>query len=141
VQFERSIEISAPPAKVWATLVDVESWPLWSESVDKVERLDKSQPFGLGSEARIHQPKLPALTWKVAAFSPGVSFAWTATTRGVTTWASHVIEPLPEGRSRVTLGIRQTGPFAWLASLMMGKQSRRFVDMEAEGLKKFCESN
>ncbi|MEO8458366.1 MAG: SRPBCC family protein [Chloroflexota bacterium] len=139
MQFERGIDIAAPPAKVWATLVDVESWPLWSESVDKVERLDKSQPFGLNSEARIQQPKMPALTWHVVEFSPGVSFAWTSTTRGVTTWASHAIESLAGGRSRVTLGIRQTGPFAWLASLVVGKQSRRYVDMEAEGLKKFCE--
>jgi uncharacterized protein YndB with AHSA1/START domain len=140
MQLEKSIEINAPPAKVWAALMDVESWPLWTESMDKVERLDKSAPFGLGSEARISQPKVPALAWTVVEFSPGVSFAWQAKARGVTTWASHRIEPLDGGRSKVTLAIRQTGALAWLAGLAMGKQTRRYVDMEAEGLKRFCES-
>ena len=52
MQLEKSIEINAPPAKVWAALVDVESWPLWTESMEKVERLDHVR-FGVGSEARI----------------------------------------------------------------------------------------
>lgn len=137
---ERTIEINAPPAKIWAALMDVESWPLWTGSMEKVERLDKSAPFSLGSEACIQQPKVPALTWTVVEFSPGVSFAWEAKARGVTTWASHRIDPLNVGRSRVTLAISQTGALAWLASLMMSKQTRRYVDMEAEGLRRHCES-
>lgn len=140
MQLERTVEISAPPAKIWAALVDVESWPLWTASMKHVERLDKSAPFGMGSEALIQQPKLPALTWTIVEFSPGVSFAWEAKARGVTTWASHRIEPLDGGRSKVTLVIKQTGPMAWLASLMMSDQTRRYVDMEAEGLRRHCES-
>jgi len=96
--------------------------------------------FGVGSEARIAQPRLPPLVWKVVEFEPGVSFAWEASARGVNTWASHRIDPAGDGRSKVTLEVRQTGPMAWLASLVMGKTTRRYVDMEAEGLKRFCEN-
>lgn len=139
MKLEKSIEISAPPAKVWAALVNVESWPLWSESIENVERLDHVR-FGIGSEARIKQPKIPPLVWKVVEFEPGVSFAWESNARGVKTWAGHRIEPAGEGQSKLTLGIRQSGPLAWLASLAMGRTTRRYVDMEAEGLRKFCET-
>jgi hypothetical protein len=58
----------------------------------------------------------------------------------VTTWANHRIIPAGDGRCTVTLAIKQTGGLAWLASLAMGKQTRRYVEMEAEGLKKYCEA-
>jgi uncharacterized protein YndB with AHSA1/START domain len=141
MELELSVDIDAPPAKVWATLVDVENWPLWSESMETVERLDKTQPFGLGSEVRIKQPKLPPLVWKLVEFNPGLSFAWASGTRFVKTWAEHRVEAAADGRSKVTLGIRQSGPLAWLAALYFGKTTRRYVEMEADGLKRFCESS
>jgi uncharacterized protein YndB with AHSA1/START domain len=139
VKFEKTIEIKVPRAKVWAALVDIQSWPLWSESMTKIERLDDG-PFGMGSEALITQPNVPALTWKVVAFEPGESFAWQATARWVTTWASHQIAAAGDGRCVVTLAIKQSGALAWLASLALGKQTRRYVEMEAKGLKRYCES-
>jgi uncharacterized protein YndB with AHSA1/START domain len=48
MQLEKTIEISVPRAKVWATLMDVQNWPLWTASMTKVERLGDG-PFGLGS--------------------------------------------------------------------------------------------
>ncbi len=139
MNLEKTIEIKAPRAKVWAALVDIQNWPLWSESMTKIERLDDG-PFGIGSKARITQPNVPPLTWKVVAFEPGVSFAWQATTRGVTTWANHQIAPAGDGRCTLTLAIRQSGVLAWLASLALGKQTRGYAVMEAEGLKRYCES-
>lgn len=120
--------------------MDLESWPLWSGSMEEVERLDKGQPFGVATEVRIKQPKLPPLVWTLVEFEPGVSFAWESSARGVKTWAVHRIESAGDGRSKVTLGIRQSGPLAWLASLAMGKTTRRYVDMEADGLKRFVET-
>ena len=139
MNLEQSIDINAPPAKVWAALVNVESWSLWTESMEKVEKLDHMR-FGVGSEARIKQPKIPPLVWKVVEFEPGVSFAWESSARGVRTWAEHRIETAGEGRSKLTLRIRQSGPLGWLASLVMGKTTRRYMEMEAEGLKRFVET-
>jgi uncharacterized membrane protein len=139
VKLEKTIEVKAPRAKVWATLVAVQNWPLWTESMTSIERLDDG-PFGMGSQVRITQPKLPVLVWQVVGFEPGVSFAWRATTRGVTTLASHRVDETADGQSTVTLAIKQTGPLAWLAGLALGGVTRRYVDMEAEGLKKYCES-
>jgi hypothetical protein len=82
---------------------------------------------------------VPPLTWRVVDFEPGVSFSWQASARGVKTLASHRITQSGDGRCIVTLSIKQTGPLAWLASAAMGKQTRRYVEMEADGLKKYCE--
>lgn len=139
MQFEKTIEIKAPRAKVWAALVDIHNWLLWNESVTKIERLGDG-PFEMGCQVSITQPKLPVLVWQVVEFEPGASFAWQATSRGVTTLASHRVAETAGGQTTVTLAIKQTGPLASLAGLALGNVTRRYVDMEAEGLKKYCES-
>ena len=48
-------------ARAWAVVSDVERWPQRTASITSVKLLN-SPPFGLSSEARIHQPKLPAAT-------------------------------------------------------------------------------
>jgi uncharacterized protein YndB with AHSA1/START domain len=81
VQLEKTVEIKAPRAKVWAALVAVQNWPLWTESVTRIERLDDG-PFRMGSQVRFMQPKLPVLVWQVVELEPGASFAWRATAPG-----------------------------------------------------------
>jgi uncharacterized protein YndB with AHSA1/START domain len=139
MKLEKTIDIKAPRAKVWAALVDIHNWPLWSESMTKIERLGDG-PFGMGSQVRITQPKLPVLVWHVVEFEPGAAFAWQATSRGVTTLASHRVAETADSQSTVTLAIKQTGPLASLAGLALGNVTRRYVEMEAEGLKRYCES-
>jgi uncharacterized protein YndB with AHSA1/START domain len=138
VEIEQTISISAPPAKVWAALIDFENWATWTKSVEKAERVDSGQ-FGMGSEVRIKQPKLPATVWKVVDFEPGAYFAWQAAARGVSTIAGHRITA-SDGGCTVTLSIKQSGPMSWLAALLYGKMSRAYVDMEANGLKSYCEA-
>lgn len=139
MKLEKTIDIKAPRAKVWAALVDIHNWPLWNESMTKIERLADG-PFGMGSQVRITQPKLPVLVWQVVEFEPGAAFAWQATSRGVTTLASHRVAETAGGQSTVTLSIKQTGLLASLAGLALGGLTRRYLDMEADGLKRYCES-
>lgn len=106
--------------------------------MEKVERLGEG-PFGPGARVRVKQPRFPAIEWTVTEFEPGAYFAWKASSRGVTTVAGHRITPA-DGGCNVTLSIDQRGPMSWLASLLYTKTSRDYVDMEAQGLKRFCES-
>ena len=138
VEIEQTISITAPPAKVWAALIDVEKCPTWTKSMEAVKRVD-SGPFGMGSEVRIKQPKLPETVWKVVDFEPGTYFAWHAAARGVSTIAGHRVTA-SDGGCTVTLSIKQSGPMSWLAGLLYGKMSRAYVDMEANGLKSYCEA-
>jgi hypothetical protein len=77
--------------------------------------------------------------WRVTELEPGRSFSWTAGRAGVTTLAGHRISPRNEG-VEVTLGITMTGPMAWLAGLLTSRLTHRYVQMEANGLKRRSEA-
>ncbi len=93
----------------------------------------------MGSKVRIKQPRVPAVTWEVTELEPGRSFTWTAAAPGVTTVAEHRITPLGPSEVEVHLGIRRSGPLAKVVSAVSASLTRRYVAMEAKGLKERCE--
>lgn len=139
MRLEATIDISAPSTKVWAVLAGVENWPEWTKSMRKVERLEGG-PFGLGSRVRISQPGFPPVVWTVTEFEPGSGFVWEAKSVGMRTVAGHRVEAR-DGGSLVTLSVEQTGLLAGIFGLMYGAKSRRYVEMEAEGLKRAAEGD
>ncbi|MFA1539276.1 SRPBCC family protein [Actinomadura monticuli] len=132
MHFEVSVDIDATPETVWNLLKDVERWPDMTDSIDRVELLDA--PIALSSRARVHQPKLPAATWTVTGFTENETFTWESRSPGVTTTAAHEITTR-DGTTTVRLILDQTGPLAGLFSLLTGRLTRRYVTMEANGLK------
>ncbi len=104
-----------------------------TDSIDRVEVLDT--PFALSGRARVHQPKMPAATWTVTAFKENETFTWESRSPGVTTTAAHHIVPNPDGTVTVRLVLDQKGPLAPLIALLTGRLTRRYVTMEANGLK------
>jgi uncharacterized membrane protein len=139
MQVETTIEIDAPPELVWAVMTDVERWPEWTTSVERAERLDDG-PLRIGSRARLKQPRFPAVIWEVTDLQPGRSFAWTATNVGVTSIGEHRIVPHAARGVSVTLSLRQQGPLAPLLAALTGKVTRRYVEAEAQGLKRRSEA-
>jgi uncharacterized protein YndB with AHSA1/START domain len=128
-----SIEIAAPPERVWEVLSDVEHWSEWTETVTGVQLLAEG-PLRIGTRARISQPRIPVTEYTVTELAAGHSFTWVATGPGVRTTASHSIEELPDGGSRVRLSVEQSG---WLGSVM-GRLYRgltdRYLANESAGL-------
>jgi hypothetical protein len=104
----------------------------------RVERLDAG-PLDLDSTVRITQPKLPATVWQVTEFVPGVSFSWTATGPGIRTVGGHHVVAETGGSATVVLSIEQCGLLSPLVWLFTGGLTRRYVEMEAQGLKRRCE--
>jgi uncharacterized protein YndB with AHSA1/START domain len=137
MDYEVTKTIDASPDHVWEILSDVERWPEWTASITSVEPLDAvdGAPFGSGSRARVKQPRFPAATWTVDEWVPGERFTWTARSGGVTTVADHELAPAPDGTTTATTRLRQTGPMAGPVALLFGGRARRYVDMEAAGLK------
>ena len=119
-------------------MTDVERWPEWTASMTSVKRLDEGE-FELGSRIRIKQPKVMAATWQVTAVNPGRSFEWENKSPGLHSRAGHVVEPEGDG-SKVTLWVEQTGPLTPVFKLLFEGMTRRYVQTEAEGLKRRCEN-
>jgi uncharacterized protein YndB with AHSA1/START domain len=139
VSFETTIEIDAPIEEVWRTLVDVGRWPEWTASITQVEQL-QGDGVAPGVRVRIKQPRMPARVWEITDVEPGESFTWQSARGGVTTVASHVLSTTGADRVAVTLGVRHFGPLAPVAGLLTSRTTRRYVQMEADGLKRRCES-
>jgi uncharacterized membrane protein len=138
MEHEVVVTVDAPAEKVWSVLSDVESWPEWTESMAKVERLEDG-PLAVGSTARVKQPRLAANVWRVTELKPNRSFTWTTKAVGITTVADHEIEELGPAMCQVTLRIRMTGGLVGVLSLLFGGLTRRYVQMEADGLKRQSE--
>ena len=139
MRVEVTVDISAPPEVVWAVLSDVESWPEWTASITSV-RLSSPHPLQVGSRVRIKQPRLPATVWTVSDLVGGERFTWTSTSFGVHTRASHRVVRTAKG-SRATLSIDQAGALGRLVGRLYGGLTRRYVEMEAAGLKQRSEKS
>lgn len=131
-------DIDATPEQVWAVMSDIERWPEWTASIARVERLDAG-PIRVGSRLRVKQPKLATALFEVTAWTPSRGFDWVTATPGVTAIARHLIEPA-SGASRVTLSVEFRGPLAGLIGWLYGGLTRRYVQMEADGLTRRAET-
>jgi uncharacterized protein YndB with AHSA1/START domain len=130
---ERSIEIDAPPATVWGVYVDVERWPEWTASVQRLVALD-GPGIEVGKRFAIKQPRMPNLVWEVTELEPGASWTWRQRSPGGTTFASHELEPLAGGRTLVRQRIDQRGPVGVAVGVLMRGLTKRYLDLEARGL-------
>ena len=134
-----TIDINASPDAVWGVYADVERWPTWTASMRSVELADGGG-LAVGAAARIDQPRLPRVTWTVTELTPGRSWAWEARSPGAHTVARHVITPIGDGASRVETSVDQNGPIGALVGRLYAGLTRRYLRMEAEGLKARCEA-
>ena len=139
MKVSETVEIAAAPERVWDVLVDVESWPTWTDSIDSVRSLDGG-PMTDGRRFEVKQPRLPKAVWVITEFVDGRSFSWSARGPGLVSFAEHRVEPSGEG-SRVTLVFSQEGPLARPVSVAFGGMVRRYVRMEAAGLKRRSEES
>ena len=137
--FRTTIEIKAPPQRVWTVLSDIEGWPDWTPSMKRIERLDAG-PLIVGSRARVRQPKLRPAIWQITRIEKGVSFAWMTRSPGLVVAGDHVIEPMKKGSaSRVTLSVEFSGWLSPLVAWLTGRLSQEYMQLEADGLKKRSE--
>ncbi|MEV0327349.1 SRPBCC family protein [Micromonospora echinospora] len=137
IAYHRKVEIAAPAEEVARVLRDVAGWPRWNASVARLDR-PASGALTVGETVRLKQHRLPANTWTVTRVD-GTGFAWTATSPGVRTTGDHQVRPTGPGRSEATLTLRLDGPFARPTALLGGRLIRRYLDMEADGLRREAE--
>jgi hypothetical protein len=130
-------DIAATPERIWAVLTDVERWPEWTRSMRRVRRLDGGE-LAVGSTVRVEQPGLPAAVWRVVTLEPLRSFAWQARSLGMSNLADHRLT-VRDGGVRVELSLDTAGPLAPIVGLFASSTIRRYLRMEADGLKQRAE--
>ena len=123
MQFEDQVTIAAPPDSVWRIYSDVEGWPDWTASV-KTVRYTSGAELVPGATVRIEQPKLPKAVWEVTEIEPGRSWTWVAKGPGITTVATHTLEPLPDGGTLVRQHLEQRGPLGALFGRVYARLTR-----------------
>jgi uncharacterized membrane protein len=131
---EDSIEIDAAPQLVWDVFTDVEHWPEWTASVTSLVGLD-APTLAVGRRFAIKQPGMQKLVWTVTEIEPGSSWTWVQRSPGVLVTASHHVTAGPDGRTLVRQKLDQGGVLGALVGRLMAKKTKRFLQLEAQGLK------
>jgi uncharacterized protein YndB with AHSA1/START domain len=126
--------IDAPATVVWDVFSDVERWPDWTASVTRLVALD-GPGLAIGKRFEIKQPRMPKLVWEVTEVTPGESWTWVQRSPGGLTVARHDVIAESDGSTRVRQSIDQRGPVGVLVGLLMRRMTKRYLELEAAGLK------
>ena len=140
MRFEKSIDIDASQQRVWDVLSAIEAWPQRIETVDTVELLTPA-PITKGSRVRLKQPKLPEGTWDITVWDAPSNFEWTQKMSGATTVAGHRVEAMGEGRARLTLTLDMRGFLIPIVAVFYKGLTNRYLNLEAEGMKRAAETS
>jgi uncharacterized protein YndB with AHSA1/START domain len=130
---ESSVEIAAPATVVWDVFTDVERWPEWTASVERLTALD-SAVIEVGKRFEIKQPRLPKLVWQVTDVDPGHSWTWRVYSFGSTTTGVHEVTATGPATTVVRQRIEQRGPLGAVVALLMRSLTKRYLRLEGEGL-------
>ena len=136
MDFSISVDIDAPPSRVWAVMSDVEKWHEWTASVTSVKLTDRG-PLKVGSRAWIRQPKFPPALWTVTDVRDA-SFTWVSRAPGLLVTARHFVVPAGAG-ARATLSLNFAGLLGPLFGRWTSGINNRYLAMEAAGLKQRSE--
>jgi hypothetical protein len=139
MEYQETIDASVGAEQAWSALAAVTTYPRWTTSMTAVEPLDGPE-LRVGRRFRIRQPGLPVVVWRVSEVDDGTSFSWRADSPGVHTVAYHRVQALPAGGTRITIGIRQRGVLAGLVAMLTAAKTRRYLLLEAAGLKAAAEA-
>jgi uncharacterized protein YndB with AHSA1/START domain len=131
---DSSIEIDAPAATVWDVFTDVERWSEWTASIRRIVPLDGAG-IEVGNRFEIKQPRMPTVVWEVTEVDPGASWTWRQRSPGATTLATHEVVSQGSAHTLVRQRIDQRGPVGVLTGALMRRLTKRYLELEAQGLK------
>jgi uncharacterized protein YndB with AHSA1/START domain len=134
----RSIDIGAPPERVWTVMCDIDRWHEWTPSISSITR-EGNGDFAVGTVATVRQPGFPPTRWRISSIEDGRRFSWDNMSPGMHVIATHEIDPTPGG-CRVTLSLEYHGLISALLERLTRTRTLRYVAMEADGLKRRSEN-
>jgi hypothetical protein len=121
---EHSEETAAPAAAVWAILADAEGWPTWNPGLSKAFL---NGPLAPGVSGEVILANGMQRKFDVYQVHDSTFFSYGGTMPGARQEFLQRIEPLGDGRTRVTLGHTINGPASLLYGLMFGRVIRGYL--------------
>jgi hypothetical protein len=139
MEYDETITTGVEPARAWAAVAAVTTWPQWTTSMTTVAPLDGTD-LAVGRRYRVKQPGFPPVVWRVTELRGNDRFSWEARSPGVHTVAYHEVVARPEGGTQITIGVRQTGVLSGLLARLTAARTRHYLELEAAGLKPASEA-
>lgn len=138
VDFRDSITIAAPATVAGDIMKAVQDWPSWTASVSAVQRA-ASGPLAAGETVVVRQPRLRPGTWTVTRVGAH-GFEWASSSPGIRNVGGHWAVDNGDGTCTAELTLSFAGPLARVATLFYAGLIRRYIRMEAEGLRTAAEA-
>lgn len=136
-EFSITVDIAARPQRVWDVITDFARWPEWTASVSSIRQVSPGE-IAPGARIVIRQPGFPPARWVMRKLEPGAGFTWESGFPGLRVFARHSISATAGG-SRVTLALEFAGILGGLMGRWTRDVNRRYLEMEASGLKRRSE--
>jgi uncharacterized membrane protein len=133
MRWENTVLIDAPASRLWELTLDVATWPSFTPTMQRVERLDTG-PMRIGSSARIKQPGQTSAVWTVTRIEPGQEFTWQTRRMGLTMVGSHALATAGS-QCGLTLSLDVTGRGSRAFGLLLGRLISRSLKAENAGFK------
>jgi Polyketide cyclase / dehydrase and lipid transport len=105
--YTHAIEAEVSIAAIWSLYEEVASWPEWDAQAEWVTR---DGPFEPGTTGSMKFKGQEPLRYRLAKVDPKREFVDETPVGGLVVRVSHLLEPLPFGRVRVTYAAEIEGP-------------------------------
>lgn len=105
--YAHTVEADVPAEAVWDLYRDVSTWPAWDPGTELVT-LDG--PFETGTPGSMKLVGQDAMTFVLARVEPLREFVDETTAGDMLVRVSHLLEPLGDGRLRITYALEIEGP-------------------------------
>src|SRR5512133_1723568 len=105
--YTHSLHTDVRPEAIWALYEDVTTWPSWDAQAEQVIR---DGPFQTGTTGTMKFVGQEPLTYGLKKVEPLREFVDETPVGPLVVRVSHLLEPLPDGRTRLTFSAEIDGP-------------------------------
>jgi len=105
--YRHIIETTVPASAIWALYDDVTTWPQWDAQAELITR---DGPFATGTTGTMKFTGQEPLRYRLAKVDPLCEFVDETEVGDLTVRVSHLLEPIGDGRLRITYAAQIDGP-------------------------------
>jgi hypothetical protein len=105
--YTHTVEADVTPDAIWALYEDVTTWPSWDAEAELITR---DGPFQTGTTGTMKFVGQEPMAYRLKKVDPLREFVDETPVGPLVVRVSHLLEPLPDGRSRITYSAEIDGP-------------------------------